>query len=120
VSDLVEFLRQRLDEDERTARIVNADPTSDCWFDCAGDGHGDHHLRWNPARVLAEVDAKRRILDEHAPFSQPQKMAWGEIIACSTCGSVDDSPTEWPCSTVRLMALPYADHPDYREEWRPE
>jgi hypothetical protein len=46
-------------------------------------------------------------------------MARGEISACGTCGSVDDSPVEWPCDTVLALALPYADHPDYREEWRP-
>jgi hypothetical protein len=26
----------------------------------------------------------------------------------------DDNP-----SVVQWLALPYADHPDYREEWRP-
>lgn len=24
-----------------------------------------------------------------------------------------------PCPTLRMLALPYADHPDYRQEWRP-
>jgi hypothetical protein len=24
-----------------------------------------------------------------------------------------------PCETVRVLALPYSDHPDYHEEWRP-
>jgi hypothetical protein len=25
----------------------------------------------------------------------------------------------YPCDTLKLLALPYADHPDYRDEWRP-
>jgi hypothetical protein len=25
----------------------------------------------------------------------------------------------WPCPTVRLLALPFAGHPDLQEEWRP-
>ncbi|MEU5023581.1 DUF6221 family protein [Streptomyces milbemycinicus] len=24
-----------------------------------------------------------------------------------------------PITALRLLALPYADHPDYRDEWRP-
>jgi hypothetical protein len=35
----------------------------------------------------------------------------------------DDARSEWgadwPCLTLRLLALPYADRPGYREEWRP-
>ena len=36
----------------------------------------------------------------------------------------DDEPTLWrtrtnPCDTLRMLALPYADHPDFRdEEWQ--
>lgn len=79
-----------------------------------------HAARWDPARVLAEVAAKRRILELHDRFSQPQQMAKGRVWACGTCGSVDDSPTEWPCDTLRLLALPFAGHPDYRADWAPE
>jgi hypothetical protein len=72
---------------------------------------GAHVYRWTPKRVLAELDAKRQILDVHQPddvLDQPH---------CITCG---DWPTvPWPCRTVRLLALPYADKPGYREEWRP-
>jgi len=25
----------------------------------------------------------------------------------------------FPCETVRLLALPYSQHPGYREDWRP-
>jgi hypothetical protein len=35
-------------------------------------------------------------------------------LTCSTCGDVP-----WPCDTVRLLAIVFADHPDYRNEWRP-
>lgn len=84
--DLVAFLRARLDEDER-------DPGG-----------------WSPARVLAEVDAKRRILAEHPWRHEPD---WPSGRQCRQCA------TEHPCTTLRLLALPYAGHPDYREEWRP-
>lgn len=75
---------------------------------------------YSPARVLAEVDAKRRILDEHLQ---------GHTY-CRTCpplsGCAHTGPSGWPperigyiCPTIRLLALPYAGHADYREEWRP-
>ena len=60
---------------------------------------GDHIARHNPARVLAECKAKRRIVLGSPPMH------------------LHDGPSEsW---VLRELALPYADHPDYREEWRP-
>lgn len=44
---------------------------------------------------------------------------------CSTCAVWDacdfDGPPEvdLPCPTLRSLASTYADHPDYREGWRP-
>lgn len=68
--------------------------------------------------LLADVDAKRRILDEH------QNVNDGD---CGTCVNGrwgypthgGSSPQPWPCTTLRLLALPYADRPGYRDEWRP-
>lgn len=51
-----------------------------------------HAALHDPARVLAECEAKRRIV------------AWD--------ASVD-------YGAVRFLATVYADHPDYRAEWRP-
>lgn len=53
-----------------------------------------------PARVLAECEAKRQIV-EMADFA--------------------DEPGAWPVyvKVLELLASVYADHPDYREEWRP-
>lgn len=74
-----------------------------------------HIARHGPARVLAEVAAKKQILDEHiCPCPEPD---CGDCGACS--GEHHADPTTAPCRTVRLLALTYADHPDYREEWRP-
>lgn len=58
----------------------------------------------SPARVLAECEAKRHIINLHA-----------EAVAESM-----RSGSTWAYGEVlRRLALPYADHPDYREEWRP-
>jgi hypothetical protein len=84
----------------------------------------DHIARHDPARVLREVEAKRRIIHAH---DRPH-----ECLALTGSGEhsvVDGQPWElWepthtadhgPCLVLRLLALPYADHPDYREEWKP-
>jgi hypothetical protein len=147
VDDLIEFLRARLDDDEQVARAAGGDRwvermgdvTSEAldkgdygprgyWvasasFSCEGEaealheGHAAHIARHDPARVLAEVDAKRRILDEVVDEATGLDMS---VDGDRRVGS-RDTTTEPYLGTVllRLLALPYADHPDYREEWRP-
>lgn len=71
----------------------------------------------SPARVLAECEAKRRIVEMHPIYGDDlgddaQHDCPGEWV-----NHVDD-PNE-PCPTLRLLALPYADHPSYRQEWKP-
>lgn len=156
MTDLVQFLRARLDEDETTAResggrwmvlpvsgwVHTAPWPSDEWKPPGVDHHvatvpldGDraHIVRHDPARVLAEVDAKRRILGMHnIPAVVSPKMAAlglreGEAPEddrrCAGCGldQMDDpiTPDVSECPILRALALPYASHPDYRDEWRP-
>jgi hypothetical protein len=72
----------------------------------------DHIARHDPARVLAECDAKRRIVDD---------LELAEISESSPARHYEKAA---PYVTDRLrrvlmhLALPYADHPDFREEWR--
>lgn len=63
----------------------------------------DHIARHDPARVLAECDAKRRIVEQYIDAVKGRKWA--------TCTALE--------RVLPVLALPYADHPDYREEWRP-
>jgi hypothetical protein len=67
-----------------------------------------HIARHDPARVLTESEAKRRIVDVHAPDHL-------EPDICATCASHAEG---YPCRTLLFLALPYADHPDYDESWR--
>jgi hypothetical protein len=53
-----------------------------------------------PARVLREIDAKRQIVERYAWLREHG----------------DTGGTAW---VLPLLALPYADRPGYREEWRP-
>ena len=75
-----------------------------------GDGRGigvateqevRHIARHDPARVLAECEAKRRIV-ELFPDAAQDGDGWNDA----------------GYSVLRDLAAVYADHPDYREEWR--
>jgi hypothetical protein len=97
--DLTEFLLARIAEDEQQALDYFQD-----------DGTVGTWTHW----MGAECEAKRRIVDEH------------EVVdgRCCVClyGIHDTEGLIWarhPCLTLRALALPYADHPEYREEWLP-
>ena len=123
---ITDFLLARIADDMRAA--VAASPVSEGWDALAGDVdllHGSATglvARYGPARVLVECHAKRRILGLHysidagRPPTLPAVPSGGVSIrsgpgGCAECG------IEWPCDTVRALALPYADHPDYRDLW---
>jgi hypothetical protein len=69
------------------------------------------------SRILDECAAKRAILNLHQRMDYVQRMVYGDIYPCTECGSVDDSPVEWPCPTLKAIASVYKDHPDYQQEW---
>lgn len=122
VDELAAFVRRQLAEDERVAREAAANngvwsvSTFDFGTEVAvsrdelspvitADGRLDrddaeHIARWDPARVLAEVEAKRGILDECA----------------DTLGDYDDG--SWLAKlAIQLLAQPYAGQPGWRAEW---
>lgn len=107
---ITEFLLARISEDETWAHVVQSSGIHIT--------QGPSTSASSAARVLAECEAKRRIVELHGAYPTPQAMTYGTITACQECGSVDDSPVEWPCPTLRHLASIYADHPDFREEWR--
>lgn len=99
MDDLIAFLRARLDEREARAGLHDRDCVT---LDDTFEGTTDPCDCPEPAFVLADVAAKRRILDfidEDPPFLDGGSWAYLDPI-------------------LRLLALPYADHPDYRQEWR--
>jgi hypothetical protein len=80
------------------------------------------------SRVLRDVEAKRRIIELHSSrvqriievYSGQQVNEDHDTFVCAECGTAGgNDPVLWPCETLRLLALPYADHEDYNEEWRP-
>jgi len=117
--NIVEFLLDRITEDEAVARgaLDRVTRSWGGWEEFADFGvsaeSSAHVLRHHPERVLAECEAKRRIVELHAGAHECSVYAKGEVDNCAWVES-DDT-----CSTLRLLALPYADHPDYDEAWRP-
>jgi hypothetical protein len=108
MTELVEFITARLKEDERIATAA-ADPGGPHWPDADGEMWTSqlvHARRHDPARVLREVEAKHLTMEEHDPAHDP-------------CDAHDGNFETIPCPTLCLLALPYVDHSDYREEWRP-
>jgi hypothetical protein len=120
VSDLIAFIQARLDEDEQVARrveaawrciagtgeIVASDGThAEVCAEAHWEGVGEHIARHDPARVLREVEAKRKLL--------------------AYLVSLEDKATDnnwWnldTCEPFQLLAATWSDHPGYRAEWAP-
>ncbi len=110
----MQFLRARLDEEEWIAKEALGWQTGSRYEEQprAWVRHSECHT---PARTFAEVEVKRRILDLHREVEDPQEMQ----TYCSECDLGRDKYPYYPCTTLRLLAVLYAGHPDYREEWRP-
>jgi len=79
------------------------------------DGLAAHIARHDPARVLADVQAKRAILAMHEPGLEP--VGDDEEWVCQTCNWPTGGP-DGGCKTVLLLANAYADHPDFDPKWK--
>lgn len=132
MDDLIAFLNARLDEDERYATnggqlrgdrwtALEISPSRVTWEVVGGGGapiqaldwQAEHIARHNPKRVLDEVAAKRKLLQEIWAGLADFAANIAEIRG-DDCGVL-----EYRAGLLKLFALPYADHPDYDEAWRP-
>ena len=109
---LTEFLNARLDEDEARARAAVTRPHGD-----AGEQAGPAVVEGllTPARAQAEVESKRRLmkLAYEATGLDMDKDLDRDV------GAREVSGVEFVGERMlRALALPYADHPDFDEEWR--
>jgi Family of unknown function (DUF6221) len=121
--NLDEFVLARIAEDKRIAADAAAASGRAEWAveDTSGspDGGAEHAARFDPARVLAECAARRRLVlacrdarpDLHFLGARPRGLADFPL-----------TPTDQhqlAALTLALLAMPYAEHHDYRPEWRP-
>lgn len=122
--NIADWLRAQLDEDERIARATEWDGSGNkldweliasATIDVGGDEFyvGDrtianHMMAWEPARVLREIDAKRRIL--YLAVQLPKVTASTDLF--------DNNRDAW-AEVLKQLALPYSGRSGYRPEWRP-
>lgn len=120
---LIEFLRARLDEDEQVARAGAGNALWHRWevresskrlpavyvegriyvvADEMSDGTAAHIAHWDPARVLAEIAAKRLILDEYE--------AW------VSKGDGEHYYARGLRNALMMLTEAYQDHPDWTRE----
>lgn len=113
MTDLIAFLHARLDEFEKQLEETECHDFSEAWW----------------AQLRADVAAKRQIIELHGRMSiwpnHPQfndaHLTTEPMVLCLSCvpETMWRRARSWPCRTLRALALPYAEHPDYREEWKP-
>lgn len=111
VPRLVEFLIDRIGEDEDTARAAHVETVLPALWSPELLGQGpfvNHVARWDPIRVLAECESKRRIV------SRCDMILRGREVGMFSGGQEQDAG-----DILRALALPYVTHLFYREEYAP-
>lgn len=131
MDDLVQFLRARLDNDERIAREADEGPWQlktlgrhdQAAVSTEGPGalvqldgvrataNGAHIAHHDPARVLREIQAHRTTVDEYdialgVPAATDQAAYWKGHV-------------ETLREVCLRLATVHADHPDYQAAWGP-
>ena len=96
-------LRGAVEDAESGGTIVHDEgmPTS---------AQAEHIARHDPARALRDVAAKRLLFAKQAPVIDGTQSSWTWF---------EGSESE-PEKVMQVLALPYADHPDYDPTWAPK
>lgn len=144
MTDLVTWYLAQLDAEEAAARAAQealpegrwwvdgpAQASSKFWVYATGEkfqheATAAHIARHDPARVLAEVAAKRAIVEIHAPryavfYREPDRLL-ADALDSQTVPTVAHSGPHWPTihseATLRALASVYEGAPGWQEEWR--
>lgn len=106
---MIEFLLARIADDEARAKAVDAEDWYgvDAWGDGPTEFYFDDGAPGTPARVLAECEAKRQIVEMW--LTRNEQSEHPTIAAHATGLGL----------AIRVITGVYADHPDYDEAWRP-
>lgn len=103
MSELGDFILARIAEEERACQRQLWATASDEFI--------------SPRRLLLQCTARRKLVALHEIHFIDEgcdAMIDGESGSCRA----GRSEREFICPTLRLLALPYLDHPDYRQRWR--
>jgi hypothetical protein len=117
MTDLSEFLLARIAEDEDHARrLRNAYDLDLLSVPAVLVNAGALVI---PGNVLAECDAKRRIVEECTSPTTERVMVRAGVYGYQPRRVVRTDDLDIAEGVLRSLAQPYAEHPDYRDEWRP-
>lgn len=109
MTPLDEFLTARLDEDEAAAKAAASRPLGDQWIDGTRlTAVAAHIARHDPARVLREVEAKRKILNSWVSAATADRYSAGPEPIDHFQDGLEHA--------LRLLATAWSDHPDYRQD----
>lgn len=134
---LVEFLTARWDEDEARYREDAGDEAHQQWTIHQSGDLNEGYIVSEALDRLRDIAAKRKILAHHQRylFTDVDQGIRASPACTVCCGSFNEAeldddwrsvrdgtlhvnPAVYPCWTVRLLAEPFSDHPDYNPEWR--
>ena len=111
---LDEFLLARIAEDERLANAA------------ADEGRGSpaapagrHPSPFDPARIRADCAARRRIVLACRESRPDTRLLGARPRGLGDFPLSPHDQHQLAALTLAVLALPYAGHRDYREEWRP-
>lgn len=101
--DVVEFLFQRIAEDEAAARNLLNDRS----LSRSGE--------WYERRLLLECEAKKRVIG----IVESARQAALAAMIHDADGDLPWNPEaiEWTTHSLNALALPYLDHPDFEQHW---
>lgn len=131
--ELVRWLRAQLDADEQIARAADGELSAVFTrigsFDPEMAADERHIMTHQPARVLREIDAKRRVIEAYTVAVERVAERSAELDRLKA-RKYETLMTEMDLTTaihqrdalggvLRLLALAYADRPGYQESWRP-
>lgn len=96
-------------------KALSSEPgaTGPKYIELARDDLVAHIARWDPARVLAECEAKRRVI-ERAVFVDGHGPAVDHLRALDMTTGASGALRD----VLGFLAQPYADHPDFHLVWR--
>lgn len=122
VDDLVAFLNARYTEAEAMAAVVHIGSCATMTGAAIVYGVPATCDCGQPELIRADVAAKRRITRLHGDGGESmgylKEGGYGiHEHACTVCGTRGEFGVLWPCTTLRLLAAPFAGHPDFRMEW---
>jgi hypothetical protein len=117
---LADFLLARIAEDEAKVEYMRQEEaralgTSPLFDSLQMNALGGIDIFISPDRWAAECEAKRRIAEQCQEWLSYDGADWewtdrGSDLALAQIAAP---------RMLKLLALPYADHPDYRDEWKP-